>query len=348
MRCYFGGTFDSNLKNATMSLSVLDISPATSVQWDSIWRECNYATYFHSREWAEIWEKYTKGKLVPSPLLIKFSDGCRVIVPLSKERILKGIVHTHISSPAGTYGGWISADVITENHAILLTNYLMAKVDNLIWRINPIDALAVKSEVIINKEDETHVIDLSVGFEAIHQDWTNGSFPVVRKVRKARDHGVSIRLAESEDDWLSYFQVYEESLVRWGDKATTQYSLDFFEEIYSLKSNHVNLWLALYNNKIIAGALCFYAKNHVVYWHGAALGEYFNLRPVNLILYTAIKDACTNGYLFFDFNPSGGLEGVKKFKRSFGAKSLPSNVVQTSSLMLKLISGIAKLMPCRI
>lgn len=122
-----------------MSLSVSYIRPATNAEWDAIWRECDYATYFHSREWAEIWEKYTKGGLVPTPLIFNFSDGCRVLVPLSTGRILKGIAKMHISSPAGTYGGWISADIIAEEHAILLSDYLTSKIDNLFWRMNPFD-----------------------------------------------------------------------------------------------------------------------------------------------------------------------------------------------------------------
>ena len=40
----------------------------------------------------------------------------------------------------------------------------------------------------------------------------------------------------------------------------------------------VRLWLAELDGQIIAGALCFYAKQHVVYWHGAALTEHFRVR----------------------------------------------------------------------
>lgn len=85
-----------------------------------------------------------------------------------------------------------------------------------------------------------------------------------------------------------------------------------------------------------AGALGFYAKSHVVYWRGAAYSDYFELRPVNLLMYEAIKHACENGYSWFDFNPSGGHEGVKAFKKSFGPTALRADIVSISSMSYRL------------
>jgi lipid II:glycine glycyltransferase (peptidoglycan interpeptide bridge formation enzyme) len=63
-------------------------------------------------------------------------------------------------------------------------------------------------------------------------------------------------------------------------------------------------------------------------WHGATIGTYFNLRPVNLLYYEVIKTACKKGYIWFDFNPSAGLEGVKAFKERFGAQALKCPIVK--------------------
>jgi len=108
---------------------------------------------------------------------------------------------------------------------------------------------------------------------------------------------------------------------------------------FSCSSNNVRLWLAIFDDQVVAGALCFYAKKHVVYWHGAALEKYFKHRPVNLLMYEAIKSACEEGYSWFDFNPSGGHEGVKAFKKSFGAKEMKSDVVVIKSRKMKLLEG---------
>lgn len=317
-----------------MSVFIKTLRPATNTEWDHIWKECNYSTYFHSREWAEIWATYTKGKIIPEAKLLIYSDGKKVLLPLSrsKRRFLK----TYITSPAGTYGGWLSSDTLTELHASLLVDYL-SKFRNLFWRINPYNNLELKTIVMATTDDETHAIDLSIGFDAIYKEWTKGHASAARKARK---EGVSIRTAFDKKDWGEYFVIYEDSLKRWGDKASSRYDWRLFEEIFFRRSKNIKLWLAVYQGQIIAGALCFYARKHVVYWHGAALDSYFNLRPVNLLMYEIIKDACEKEYSWFDFNPSGGHEGVKAFKRSFGAKPLPCPVVKVEMKMVELVKNL--------
>ena len=55
------------------------------------------------------------------------------------------------------------------------------------------------------------------------------------------------------------------------------------------------------------------------YWHGASLKQYFSLYPNNLLHWEIIKDGLNKGYKVYDFGPSGGMEGVIQFKRSFGS-----------------------------
>jgi lipid II:glycine glycyltransferase (peptidoglycan interpeptide bridge formation enzyme) len=67
----------------------------------------------------------------------------------------------------------------------------------------------------------------------------------------------------------------------------------------------------------------FYWNRHAVYWHGATYDTYFDYRP-NVAVHTeAIRDAVAREYAYYDFNPSGSLEGVIEFKRRFGAEQRP-------------------------
>ena len=323
-----------------MSISIKNIRSATASEWDHIWKECDYSTYFHSREWAEIWNRYTKGKMRPDPKLIMFTDGKKAILPLSYRKTLKGLVKSYISSPAGTFGGWISTDELTVEHGKLLTNYLVDKHKNLFWRLNPYDRLAARNGIKITENDETHALNLSDDFETIYEKWSKGGWKkgnlapsrTAYMVRKARKYGVSVRPATTLDDWREYYQVYEDSLDRWGDRATSHYRWELFNEIYQRNSPYTRLWLGVYDSRIIVGGLCFYAKRHAVTWHGATLKDYFKLHPMRMLVCEMVKDACDRGYAWFDFNPSGGHEGVKAFKKSFGAQALPSPVVHIKSL----------------
>jgi predicted N-acyltransferase len=187
------------------------------------------------------------------------------------------------------------------------------------------------------------MLELPDDFEEILYRWSKSKISVARKAQKAQKAGVVICLGESLSEWKDYYEVYQSSIIRWGEKITVAYSWDLFSILQRRSSPNIKLWLAKYNGIIIAGAVCFYAPNHAVYWHGAACSEYFNLRPVNLLLYEAIKDATKQGFTWFDFNPSGGLEGVKAFKHSFGAIPLSSNIVTLTSWKMKMLSGLAKL-----
>lgn len=81
------------------------------------------------------------------------------------------------------------------------------------------------------------------------------------------------------------------------------------------------------DGRIVAGALMLHANRHIWYLHGAALEDYVPLRPVNLLFSEIMWDAREKGNRWFGFGPSWGLEGVRRFKESFGAKLLELTVV---------------------
>jgi hypothetical protein len=312
-----------------MNLDIEQIRPAQPEEWDVIWRDCSYATYFHSREWAEVWSHYSQEWMRPNPLSVLFSDGKNALLPLSCE-MAGDSAKSYWSSPEGTYGGWIAVDPIGKEHAILMKEFLTTELGDLWWQTNPFDDLVAASAVNCNIEDETHVIDLEKGFDAVYSDWSSACR---RAERKARKSGVVAKIAGTKQEWREYYQAYEESFRRWGDQAKgSQHGWTLFQEIFDSRSDHVKLWLAMTKEgDLAAGALMCYAKRHVVYWHGAALEAYFALRPVNLLFCEIIRHASAGPYRWFDFNSSAGLEGVRRFKESFGARPLDCSIVHIRS-----------------
>lgn len=317
-----------------MNIFIKKIRSATPDEWDEIWEQCDYSTYFHSREWSEIWNVYTEGNICPGAKLIVFSDGKKALLALSYQRGLKGLVKKYISSPAGTYGGWISTNGIGIEHATLMVEFLTKKLGNLIWRINPFDPNLKNIDLYSTKPDFTQYLNLNNGFDSIYKLWTKGHASAARKARK---EGVSIKESGSRKEWEQYFKIYEDSIRRWGNTVSSQYSINLFKAFFKKHCPNIKLWLAYFEGKPIAGALCFYHNHHVVYWHGAALEEYFFKRASILLQYEIIKDACEKKYWWYDFNPSGGHEGVVNFKKSFGTKKMWSNIIHKKSLFCKLI-----------
>lgn len=318
-----------------MPLNPHSVRPATREEWDLLWRNCDFATYFHSREWAELWSIYSQGAIQPAPEMLVFSDGRQALLPISRGRTLKGLSQVHLLSPGGTYGGYLSDHSCGPSHLEAIKAYLLSK-GNLTWRWNPYEPPASPP----GRKDVTHALGLSDGFDSLFKQWTKGHKSAAKKAQR---EGVHVAIAHSQEDWQAYYAIYQDTLRRWGSKASTSYSWDFFNELYAMKSANVRLWLAYYGNEVIAGALLFYAKRHAVYWHGAALEAYFHLRPVHLLMFETIQHACNAGYQWFDFNPSGGNDGVVSFKKGFAAQELPCPIIHTETTFARAAHKLAHL-----
>lgn len=350
---------------AANPISIASIYSASFEEWDAIWRDCDYSTFFHSREWAEIWQRSTGEDIHLVPEIVLFSDQKKALLPLVYRKRAKGLLNTYTTSMEGTFGGWISTDTLQAEHAALLTNHLLKRVtSNLSWRMNPYDpSLSKIQNAIENKclsinwaasksakfwqslanfnrpiliPDDTHAINLEPGFSGLFKSQSS----IVRKAKKAQKAGVEITFAETVEDWNEYYQVYQSSVERWRKDPSTAYSWELFKDIFEHRSPRVKLWIARYDNKIVSGALCFYSKKHVVYWHGSSLKEYFELRPVNLLMLEIIKDACERGYAWYDFNPSGHMQGVITFKESFGAKPLSCPVIYVDNPIKRIARAL--------
>lgn len=271
------------------------------------------------------------------PRLVSFADGRRVVIPMSVKRLHKGLVKVHSLSSGGAYGGWLSTDAITVAQAGSLTRYLL-RLGNVEWLTNPRDPLVLQCKIPVQKTDETQILPLGAGFEEIVRKWTKGHRSAVQKAMRS---SVSVRRARSIEDWRGYYAVYRDSVRRWGESATSDYSFAIFEALFQLNSDDVALWLATHDEKIVAGAICLYANKQVSYWHGAALESYLDRRPVNLLLHEAIHDACNRQLECFDLGLSGGHEGVRAFKRSFGASSVPVARVVAATPWYRWVAALA-------
>jgi Acetyltransferase (GNAT) domain len=319
---------DGKLDVIERSGLALTTRAATAPEWDAIFEACDHATFFQSREWAEVWQRYTRGRLEPAAWSLRFSDGLTAVLPASRTRLRHGLSRHYFSSPADTYGGWLSTDALTGDHRELLVVHLRRQMPNLSLRINPFDPFMAEMKFGVVVHDETHALRLTEDTEAIEKRFSRGHRGAIRSARKK---GVTVSLATELEQWKSYYSAYEDSLRRWGPRASSRYAWPLFDHLYRLASPRVRLWIAERDGELLAGALCFYAQSHVGWWHGAAFESAFHLRPMNLLLAEVIGEASLRGYSWFDFNPSGGNAGVEDFKRRFGARPLTTPVIRTAT-----------------
>ena len=112
---------------------------ATDQEWDDLEQACPHSTYFHSREWAEVWDRATAGRLRPWPRMVEFVDGERALLPMSIRQAAGGLARSYHSTAAGGYGGWLTERPLSDEHADTLSRYLRYGFGRLDWRLNPYD-----------------------------------------------------------------------------------------------------------------------------------------------------------------------------------------------------------------
>ena len=86
----------------------------------------------------------------------------------------------------------------------------------------------------------------------------------------------------------------------------------------------IKLFLAKYNNKIIAVDIVCFFGNTATYLHGASLNEFRKVMAPNLLQWHVIKLAKAQGYKYYDFYgiDEQKWQGVTKFKKGFGGEEI--------------------------
>lgn len=101
------------------------------------------------------------------------------------------------------------------------------------------------------------------------------------------------------------------------------HSADYYRKMLKvIPSDILKLYVAEYENKIIAANLVVFYRDTATYLHGATDDEYRNVMAPYFLQWQAIKDAKILGYKFYDF---GGIKatgnnswsGITKFKLGF-------------------------------
>ena len=80
----------------------------------------------------------------------------------------------YLSSPGGTFGGWLCKPDLTLAHKRLLADYLTCRLGNLVWRMNPYEAFIDHPCADMRREDQTDVLDLTTGIDGLFRRWSKG------------------------------------------------------------------------------------------------------------------------------------------------------------------------------
>lgn len=292
--------------------------------WWDVAERCDYATFFHTPLWHRLAERALNDCRDIS-FSAELRSGGRAVFPLlMRPRRYLRLFGEVVSTFAYCYGGPIADSPLTWEERFQL--YLAA--DQARGRVvlagNPLGGQDEECPRGFEMTVETtHMLGLSAPFDEIFAGFSKGHRSSTRQGRRA---GVETRRATSIEDYRNYFDMYDAAVERWADSATSRYPWALFQQAHRMAAERPGkmvLWLGELDGCVVAGALVFYWNGHLSYWHGASSERGREASATNVVLADVIEDACGRGLNWFDFNPSGGHEGVAAFKRRFGAEEVP-------------------------
>jgi CelD/BcsL family acetyltransferase involved in cellulose biosynthesis len=302
-------------------VAVRDVRAASAAQWDAVVDASPLATFFHTREWAELWQRYSGGALRPVARLATLGDGAVALLPAVEKALgdlrfvgrLSPALRTVMSSYGATYGGWVGPGLTAAHHRALWEHTAGLSVD---LTSNPFDDAVADAGLPWTRREFTQVVPLPADPDELRRTWSRGHVSAVNKAVRA---GLAVTEATAARQWRDYARIYRLSVERWGS-ADVVHGDELFDDLARSSSGKVRLWLVELDGAAIAGAICFYQGDTVVYWHGALDAAHQKLRPATLLHAQVMRHAAETGHRWYDFCPSGGKEGVIAFKERFGAE----------------------------
>lgn len=184
---------------------------------------------------------------------------------------------------------------------------------------------------------------------SIRRSFSEGGLPIVKIADVQPSQTPVLNLSKSEEEILTemhYKTRYNIRLaerrgikIRQGQPAEIEKFLNLLKQTAKrdkfrphpdnyycqlIKIDIAKLYLAEYQNKVLAANIIIFFGDTVTYLHGASDNKYKSLMAPHLLQWAAIKEAKRLGYLYYDFWGINEKKwpGVTRFKRGFGGKEI--------------------------
>lgn len=145
-------------------------------------------------------------------------------------------------------------------------------------------------------------------------------------IRLAQKKGVKIRISADIKDIDIFYNLIGQTSQR--QKINIFPKRYYQTMLHSLgDSGFMKIYLAEYQNKILAANLMVFFHNTVTYLHGGTTYENHDVMAPHLLQWQAISDALKNNYHYYDFfgiadndRSDDPWAGITRFKKGFGGE----------------------------
>lgn len=170
--------------------------------------------------------------------------------------------------------------------------------------------------------EDCWVLDLDISEEELLMNMRKTARYLVRKGEK---EGIIVVRAEDVADVKKFSDLYQKTARKHGFLPHRGIVEEF--ELFK-KDNLIELFLAQYKKKTVAGALVIFYGDQAVYHHGASDPKYDRLSPSYLLQWEAIKEAKRRRKKLYNFwgvapadKPNHPWAGLTLFKKGFGGRA---------------------------
>jgi lipid II:glycine glycyltransferase (peptidoglycan interpeptide bridge formation enzyme) len=142
-----------------------------------------------------------------------------------------------------------------------------------------------------------------------------------RAIRKAEKSGVTVRLAENEDDVRAFFQLHL-GIRKYKYRLLAQ-PYAFFQNIWQIfsEAGKAALMLACVDDEVIGSVMYLGWGSTLYYKFSASSAAHLEHRPTDLLIWEGMKYARSQGYQFLDLGLSDwDQEGLVRYKRKFATE----------------------------
>jgi hypothetical protein len=150
----------------------------------------------------------------------------------------------------------------------------------------------------------------------INQTWKKLSKGTRGSTKKSIKSGVCVYSTKNIEDLKQFYELNCTTKKRIGVPC---HPWKFYNNMFKSLNERVSLYVAKYDNEIVAGGIFLYFGDTVIYGYAASNPHYLTIRPNNALTWKSIEDACVNGYHYFNFGrTSYDNKGLIEYKRRWG------------------------------
>ena len=265
-------------------------------------------------------------------MVIEFSDGNLAILPVLRNS-LGG--YCECMAPH-VYGGPVFKNHPQEEH-LQVINKVPYWFANCTLVENPFETYRREQDFLARVTMMTTATDLSPGYDSL---WKKFRRNHRQNYKSAIKQGVKVDLACSKNDIDDYFNVYKNSLRRWGNNATGFYPRSLFRNMLKMPEfgKSIRMYLARKDNVAIGGIIMVYHGTQSICWHAVYHSDHLSKHAAQLLVITAIENACKEGFRWFDLmGPNNRYKQLQHFKDGFATQLLPYDAYYSNNSVRGLL-----------